>query len=208
MRLLKEIRDEIDALDEKIVEAISARAALSEAERLALVEAGLPSRDEMREKRVVSRIIELSPLPERDVIYSVYERILGGAAGLIETVSRAVIVKNGKVLLCRSKGGDKYYLPGGHIEFGEKASVALKREILEETALDSNVGDLLGVVENSFLQHGKKHCEINLVYQAEIEDGEVKAVEDWIEFDWVEISSIDSVELLPIEMKKFIKVSI
>lgn len=205
MRPLKEIRDEIDALDEKIVEAISARAALTEEERLALEKAGLPCRDEAREKSVISRIIELSPLPERDVIYSVYERILGGAAGLIETVARAVVVKDGKVLLCRSKGGDKYYLPGGHIEFGEKAATALEREILEETSLGSKSKEFLGVVENSFLQHGKKHCEINLVYRAEIEDGQVRSAEDWIEFDWVDVSSIDAVELLPTEMKDFIR---
>ena len=34
----------------------------------------------------------------------------------------------------------------------------------EESGLDVEVGKFLGVLENSFLQHGEKHCEINLVY--------------------------------------------
>ena len=35
---------------------------------------------------------------------------------------------------------------------------ALVREIKEETGLESTAGKLLGVVENSFLQHGEKHA--------------------------------------------------
>ena len=48
----------------------------------------------------------------------------------IETIARGVCVQNGKVLLCRAKGGATTYLPGGHIEFGEKGCAALARESL------------------------------------------------------------------------------
>ena len=50
----------------------------------------------------------------------------------IETIARGVCVQNGKVLLCRAKGGATTYLPGGHIEFGEKGCAALAREVREE----------------------------------------------------------------------------
>ena len=202
MSALEELKNAADALDAEIVDALSRRVILAEKEQQALAAEAKPI--DSRHKEIFSRVIALAPLAQRDVVYNVYERILGGALGLIETVSRAVIIRDGKVLLCRSKGADKYYLPGGHIDFGETAAQALEREILEETSLKSKVGEFLGVVENSFLQHGKKHCEINLVYRAEIEDGEVRAAEDWIEFDWVDVSSVASVELLPVEMKGFL----
>ena len=43
----------------------------------------------------------------------------------IETIARGVCVVGGRVLLCRAKGGSSTYLPGGHIEFGEKVLLPL-----------------------------------------------------------------------------------
>ena len=82
----------------------------------------------------------------------------------IETIARGVCVRDGKLLLCRAKGGSSTYLPGGHIEFGETGRQALVREVKEELGVESSTGAFLGVVENAFLQHGKPHAEINLVY--------------------------------------------
>lgn len=43
----------------------------------------------------------------------------------------------GKIFLMKSyKWKDKYVIPGGHVELGEKIADALKREIKEETGLD------------------------------------------------------------------------
>lgn len=130
----------------------------------------------------------------------------------IETIARGVCVRNGKVLLCYPRDRSYSYLPGGHIEFGETGREALVREMKEETGLDATAGDLLGVVESSFVQKGEKHCEINLIYAMEVKvkgEGEqrnVSSCEDWICFDWVECDKIDSVNLLPPEMKPYCKI--
>ena len=119
----------------------------------------------------------------------------------IETIARGVCVKSGKLLLCRAKGGKSTYLPGGHIEFGETGRLALVREVKEELGVDSSTGRFLGAVENSFLQHGKPHAEINLVYELKIDaEGELpllKSQEDWIEFEWCGLDRLDAVNLLP-----------
>ena len=129
----------------------------------------------------------------------------------IETIARGVCVKDGKVLLCYPKDRSYAYLPGGHIEFGETGREALVREMKEETGLDATAGELLGVVESSFVQKGERHCEINLIYKMEVAlptagDGKrqltTEALEDWICFEWVECDKIDSVNLLPPEMKR------
>ena len=114
----------------------------------------------------------------------------------IETIARGVAVIGGEVLLCRAKGGKTSYLPGGHIEFGETAREALVREIREELGVESETGRFLGAVENSFMQHGKPHAEINLVFELKFADKpEAKAKEDWIEFEWRDLAHLD--DLLP-----------
>ena len=127
----------------------------------------------------------------------------------IETIARGVCVADGKILLCFPKDRSYAYLPGGHIEFGETGRVALVREMKEETGLDATAGDLLGVVESSFVQKGEQHCEINLIYKIGISGQgsgireEIMSCEDWICFDWIDCDKIDSVNLLPPEMKPY-----
>lgn len=121
----------------------------------------------------------------------------------IETIARGIAVRGGKVLLCRTKGAANTYLPGGHIEFGEKGREALERETMEELGLESKAGAMVGVVENSFTQHGKPHAEINLVYLLALPPGaECEAKEDWIEFEWAAPDELDSKNLLPAEMRE------
>ena len=119
----------------------------------------------------------------------------------IETIARGVAIIDGEVLLCRAKGGKSSYLPGGHIEFGETAREALVREIREEMGVEATAGKFLGAVENSFMQHGKPHAEINLVYELSLADGVdaegLKSREDWIEFIWQDLDDLASVNLLP-----------
>ena len=143
----------------------------------------------------------------------------------IETIARGVCVVDGKILLCRAKGGMTTYLPGGHIEFGETGRQALVREIKEELGVESSTGAFLGVVENSFLQHGKPHAEINLVYElfldppapptsantqhipgnrpegAPLQGAPIPASrEDWIEFEWRPLNDLG--DLLPEAFRK------
>ena len=119
----------------------------------------------------------------------------------IEVIARGVCVRGGKILLCRAKGGATTYLPGGHVEFGETGREALVREVKEELGLDAGTGAFLGVVENSFLQHGKPHAEVNLVYEFEIPaDAEAQSQEDWIEFEWRDAADLG--DLLPAEFRR------
>ncbi|MBO7684728.1 MAG: NUDIX domain-containing protein [Kiritimatiellae bacterium] len=135
----------------------------------------------------------------------------------IENIARGVCVVDGHVLLCRPAGGGYTYLPGGHIEFGEKGAEALAREVREELGLESKVGDLLGVVESSFVQNGRPHAEISLVYRLDLSDSlgrlprapgggppPLASREDWIEFVWWPVGRLGEANMLPREMERHV----
>ena len=123
-------------------------------------------------------------------------------AKTIEIIARAVIVRKGALLLCKQKGKDYYFLPGGHVEFGESAEYALKREMKEE--LGTSVSSLrsIGIVENRFGVGKNERHEINFVYEVRLGTTRVKSIEDHIEFFWKDIRSLAKENLLPPPLKK------
>ena len=216
MRSVAEIRNDIDKADDAIVAALNARFALSDEmlkTKQAIRDAGgdCPPVDPKREKEICERMMSAAPLAHRDTVFSIYERILGGSRGMVETIARGVCIQNGKVLLCKAKGGKSTYLPGGHIEFGETGAAALVREIKEELGVNSSCNEFLTIVENSFLQHGRHHAEINLVYKLDIPSllaspsSPPASQEDWIEFEWHDVHDLDNANLLPVEMVGVVK---
>ncbi|HCY72804.1 MAG TPA: 8-oxo-dGTP diphosphatase MutT, partial [Rikenellaceae bacterium] len=65
-------------------------------------------------------------------------------------VVAAIIVSEGKVFATQRGYGefkDWWEFPGGKIEEGESAELALKREILEELDMQVHVGELVDTIE-------------------------------------------------------------
>ncbi len=89
-----------------------------------------------------------------------------------------ICIQNNKILLVKHKSitrtGFFYSPPGGGIDDGETAIEALKREFLEETDLQVEVGELLFV--NDFVKpplHG-----VELFFEIKIVGGELKIGQD------------------------------
>ena len=62
----------------------------------------------------------------------------------------AVIRNEGKILVQELRNNDKYFFPGGGVEFGEKLEETLKREVMEETGIEIEVEKLLHTTETFF----------------------------------------------------------
>jgi nucleoside triphosphatase len=74
------------------------------------------------------------------------------------TVGALIVNKRGEILLVKSyKWGNKYTVPGGHIELGERSEEAVRREIKEEVGLDVEPVKMLLVQEAIFPEHYIKH---------------------------------------------------
>jgi ADP-ribose pyrophosphatase YjhB (NUDIX family) len=79
-----------------------------------------------------------------------------------------VAYRNGAVLLQRVEGIDGWFLPGGRVEMGEAATVALAREIGEELGVEPRIGRLLWVMENFFTLDGRNFHELGLYFAIEL----------------------------------------
>lgn len=69
----------------------------------------------------------------------------------------------------------KWTLPAGFVDAGEDPVLAGKRECLEETGLNVEIGRLLDVIAGQEHPNG---AHIIIVYEADIIDGELQAGDD------------------------------
>lgn len=113
-----------------------------------------------------------------------------------------MIVRAGQVLLCRLKRESYYFSPGGHVEFGETAERALRRELKEEFGGTVTRVKLMGLVQNFFKSHSSRHHELNLVYAVSLKRFRVAAREDHIAFSWHPLRSLARLPLEPKILKQ------
>lgn len=66
-----------------------------------------------------------------------------------------IFLDGDRTLLCRTEGGDYWFLPGGKVEFLEATGEALEREMREEVGAEVAAGRLVWVVENFYEHSGE-----------------------------------------------------
>jgi 8-oxo-dGTP diphosphatase len=124
-------------------------------------------------------------------------------------LARGIIYVNGKVLLAHQKGTDNTFLPGGHIGMGEKADVALIREIHEEIRETAIVKQFIGAVECTWTENDQDNHEINLVFELFIPNLDSSkppvSQESHLGFMWVEPAELKAHNLQPYPMIKCLK---
>ena len=107
----------------------------------------------------------------------------------------AIIIKEGRVLLTKRalslQEGGKWCLPGGHIDIGESAEDAVKREVKEETGFEVTSLKFLFYYDE-FLPELKNHS-VTLVFRIDILGSSNKnnEVSDFGWFSRREIAKLD-----------------
>jgi len=107
--------------------------------------------------------------------------------------------KGYEVLLVRHlKDGRSYWLlPGGGLKFGETIEECAKRELLEETSLKIEFGDLVFVVESIYPDR-TKHV-VNLIYRAFLKSNNLKVGGDprVVEAKFVKVEDLEKYKIFP-----------
>jgi 8-oxo-dGTP diphosphatase len=100
-------------------------------------------------------------------------------------VSAVIFDEQDRVLLIergRPPGQGLWTVPGGRLEFGEPLAAAVQREVMEETGLEVEVGELVEVVERMSRDDGAAEAPsyhyVILDYLARKRGGELRAGSD------------------------------
>lgn len=114
------------------------------------------------------------------------------------TVGAVIFNPDNKILICKShKWDDKYIIPGGHIELGEKMETALRREVKEETNLDVFDIELISITESVYDEnfHEEKHF-IFIDFLCRTDSDNVILNEEAEEYEWIDLAEVDNYELV------------
>lgn len=111
---------------------------------------------------------------------------------------RAVIIRDGRLLVARSDGADFVFLPGGHVEPGECLEAALDRELQEEIGLVLVHREYVGFVEHAWRDKGVLVLELNHCFSASLPArAEVVSKERGLSFQWVALAELAQARLQP-----------
>jgi 8-oxo-dGTP diphosphatase len=95
---------------------------------------------------------------------------------VIKRVVAALILKDGKILVCQRTRHQvmplKWEFPGGKIETGEQPRDALRRELEEELGIDATIGDEVARIQHNYKGGGAVELRFYVVheYRGEIEN--------------------------------------
>lgn len=123
------------------------------------------------------------------------------AAATTEIIARAVVRRDDQILLARQRAKKWSFLPGGHVEPGERVEAALVRELAEELGTEAKIAGFVGAVEHGYVEDGVTHHEINLVFEVTIADGEPVSQEDHLTFHWLALDQLADADVRPGSLK-------
>ena len=112
----------------------------------------------------------------------------------------AVVLHQDRVLLVRRGGqpsAGKWSLPGGLVELGETTEEAIRRELLEECAIDVTILGLAGVIDRIVLDEERRirYHYVLVDYAAEAQSDAVVAGSDAAEACWVNVERVRELDV-------------
>jgi len=116
-------------------------------------------------------------------------------------VGVGVLIRDGDLYLLIKRAAEPdaglWSIPGGLVEVGERAKEAAVREAKEETGLDVEIEDVLGVVDK-IVRDGDSRVKFHFVivdYVASLKGGSLTASSDALDARWVRAEEFPAYEL-------------
>lgn len=122
------------------------------------------------------------------------ERPIVGVGGVVIHNARALLIRRGRAPL-----EGEWSIPGGMLEIGETLLEGVQRELLEETAIEVKVLDLIEVFERVTRDEAGqlKYHFVILDYLCEAVRGDAQAGSDVTDVAWARESELSGYSLTP-----------
>ena len=151
-------------------------------------------------------------------------KLMGNPAGLLETFVaqdgyatpkvdvRAIVLREDKVLLVREAADGLWCPPGGWADVGDTPSMAVEREVLEETGLLVKAIRLLGVWDRNLHGHPPRPFQAyKLFFLCEEQGGELATSEDTLEIGFFDVRDLPPLSLdrvVPVEIESSVRTAV
>ncbi|WP_433575583.1 NUDIX hydrolase [Nocardia brasiliensis] len=116
-------------------------------------------------------------------------------------VSALVRDSAGRILMIHRTDNDRYSIPGGGQEVGETVAQAVVREVKEETGIDVEVTQLIGVFSDPAhviaYDDGEVRQEYSICFHAKPISGELRTSSESKKVAWVEPEQLSSLDVHP-----------
>ena len=111
---------------------------------------------------------------------------------------KALIVKDGKVLICRNVGWDEWDFPGGRLHIKEDLKEGLMRELKEELGVEAEIGEPFFITVGYGAPSGMPR--IFVLYCVSLTDREAPFVlekDEIAEVKWIGKDDIEGIKMIP-----------
>ncbi len=134
----------------------------------------------------------------------------------IRNSAKAIILQDGCILAIQKEDelGDYYILPGGGQHYGEPLPAAVRREVMEETALDVSVGDVLFIRDYISQNHEfaatEKDChQVEFMFACQVTGPDRGRMGDEPDGDqvgikWIPLAELMEHRLYPLSLRPFL----
>jgi ADP-ribose pyrophosphatase YjhB (NUDIX family) len=123
------------------------------------------------------------------------------ANSIVVAVTAVIRDDAGRLLMIRRTDNDLYAIPGGAQEIGETISQTVIREVKEETGIDVEVTDLIGIYSDPnhviAFTDGEVRQEFSICFHAHPTGGELRTSSESKEVLWVEPAKLGGLHIHP-----------
>ncbi len=123
------------------------------------------------------------------------------ANSVVPSTTAVVTDSDGRILLIRRRDNNLWALPGGGMDLGESIEDTARREVREETGLDVEVTDLIGIYTNPHhvmaYDDGEVRQQFSLCYTTRILGGELAIDDESTDIRWVKSAELAGLPMHP-----------
>lgn len=121
-------------------------------------------------------------------------------ANSIHPAAAVALISNDKrLLMLRRADSGNWTMPGGTMEFGESLKDCAIREVFEETGLNAEIKDIIGIYTDPQIvveySDGEVRQEFSALYYGIVKGGNEHIDDESTEFKWVSISELPNLSM-------------